>query len=116
MPCIAALESVKREREISPVEIETTHPGDLINRVFFVGYLKDFGRIYQQTIIDTYSSVAFAKVPVTAADALNDRVLSFFEKQRIPVLRVLTGRRTGYCGSPDQHPYSLHLRLNEIEL
>jgi len=59
--------------------------------------------------VDTYSSVAFAKVytakvPVTAADALNDKVLPFFEQQSIPILRVLTDRGTEYCGSPDKHP------------
>lgn len=73
---------------------------------------------------DSYSipsdSVAFAKVytakiPVTAADTLNDRVLPFFEQQNIPVLRVLTDRGTEYCGSPDKHPYQLYLQLNEID-
>lgn len=53
---------------------------------FYIGYLKGVGRIYQQTLIDTDSSVAFAElytawVPLTAADALNDRVRLFFEKQ-----------------------------------
>ena len=107
---LAALESAKRERESSPDEIETAHPGYLISQdTFYVGYLKGVGRIYQQTVVDTYSSVAFAKVytakvPVTAADALNDKVLPFFEQQSIPILRVLTDRGTEYCGSPDKHP------------
>jgi hypothetical protein len=82
--------------------------------------LKGVGRIYQQTVIDTYSSVGFAKVymakvPVTAADTLNDRVLPFFERQNIPVLRVITDRGTEFCGSPDKHPYQLYLQLNDIE-
>jgi len=85
-----------------------------------VGYLKGVGRIYQQTVVDTYSSVSFgkvytAKVPVTAADLLNDRVLPFFEEQEIPVLRVLTDRGTEFCGAPDKHPYELYLELNDIE-
>nr|VFK05861.1 MAG: hypothetical protein BECKH772A_GA0070896_105954 [Candidatus Kentron sp. H]VFK10374.1 MAG: hypothetical protein BECKH772C_GA0070978_107002 [Candidatus Kentron sp. H] len=51
-----------------------------------VGTLKGVGRIYQQTFVDTYSKVAFAKLyttktPITAADLLNDRVLPFFESQ-----------------------------------
>jgi hypothetical protein len=42
------------------------------------------GRVYQQTCIDTYSKVAFAKLydrktPITAADLLNDRVVPFFD-------------------------------------
>jgi transposase InsO family protein len=118
---LSALESAKRERESDPDEIETQHPGYLISQdAFYVGYLKGVGRIYQQSVVDTYSSVAFAKlytakVPITAADILNDRVLPFFDEQNIPVLRVLTDRGTEYCGSPDKHPYQLYLQLNEIE-
>jgi len=72
------------------------------------------------TVLDTFSSVAFAKVytakiPVTAADILNDRVLPFFEDQKIPVMRILTDRGTEYCGSLDKHPFQLYLQLNEID-
>lgn len=118
---LAALETAKRSRESNPDEIETQHSGYLISQdTFYVGYLKGVGRIYQQTVTDTYSSVAFAKlytakIPVTAADALNDRVLPFFEKHNVPVLRVLTDRGTEFCGSLDKHPYELYLQLNEIE-
>ncbi|MCX5810936.1 MAG: IS481 family transposase [Proteobacteria bacterium] len=118
---LVALEVAKKERESHPDEIETAHPGYLISQdTFYVGYLKGVGRIYQQTVIDTYSSVAFAKVytakvPVTAADILNDSVLPFFEDHYIPVLRVLTDRGTEYCGSADKHPYQLYLQLNDIE-
>lgn len=118
---LVALEIAKRERESHPDEIETAHPGYLISQdTFYVGYLKGVGRIYQQTVIDTYSSVAFAKVytakvPVTAADILNDRVLPFFEIHDIPVLRVLTDRGTEFCGSADKHLYELYLQLNDIE-
>jgi hypothetical protein len=42
-----------------------------------MGTLKGVGRIYQQTFVDTYSKVAFAKLyttktPITSADLLND--------------------------------------------
>lgn len=118
---LVALEAVRKERESHPDEIETEHPGYLLSQdTFYVGYLKGVGRIYQQTVIDTYSSVAFAKIytakiPVTAADVLNDRVLPFFEDQQIPILRVLTDRGTEFSGSLDKHPYELYLELNEIE-
>jgi transposase InsO family protein len=118
---LQALETAKRERENDPDEIETQHPGYLISQdTLYVGYLKGVGRLYQQTVIDTYGSVAFAKlyttkVPVTAADILNDRVLPFFEEENIPVLRVLTDRGTEFCGSPDKHPYQLYLQLNDID-
>jgi transposase InsO family protein len=35
---------------------------------FYVGTLKGVGRVYQQTVIDTYAKVAFARLP--AADLL----------------------------------------------
>ena len=57
------------------------------------------GRLYQQTFIDTYAKVAFAKLydrktPVTAADLLNDRVVPFYEAHDIKLSRVLTDRGT----------------------
>jgi transposase InsO family protein len=118
---LAALETAKRQRETDPEEIETEHSGYLLGQdTFYVGYLKGVGRIYQQTVIDTYSSLAFsklytAKVPVTAADILNDQVLPFFEEQEVPILTILTDRGTEYCGRLDKHPYELYLQLNEIE-
>ena len=118
---LAALESAKQKRASHPDEIETAHCGYLISQdTFYVGYLKGVGRIYQQTVVDTYSSVAFAKlytakIPITAADLLNDKVLPFFEQQDVPVLRVLTDRGTEFCGSLDKHPYELFLQLNDIE-
>jgi transposase InsO family protein len=118
---LRVLENSRKQRESEPDEIETHHPGYLLAQdTFYVGYIKGVGRIYQQTVIDTYSSVAFAKlytakVPVTAADALNDRVLPFFDDQGIDVLRVMTDRGTEYCGRLDKHPYQLYLQLHEID-
>ena len=77
---IAALEKKKQDDEACG-EIETAHPGYLGSQdTFYVGNLKGVGRIYQQTFVDTYSKVAFAKlyttkIPITAADILNDKVL-----------------------------------------
>ena len=92
----------------------------LAQDTFYVGYIKGVGRIYQQTAIDTYSAVGFAKlytakVPVTSADILNDRVLPFFESHMIPVIRVLTDRGTEFCGAPEKHLYELFLQMNEID-
>jgi transposase InsO family protein len=82
--------------------------------------LKGVGRIYQQTFIDTYSKVGFAKLydrktPLTAADLLNDRVMPFFEEHGIPLSRVLTDRGTEYCGQPDRHEYELYLAVENID-
>jgi transposase InsO family protein len=118
---LAALEQNHRERESCPDEIETHHPGYLLAQdTMYVGYIKGVGRIYQQSVIDTYSSVAFAKVydnktPVTAADALNDRVLPFFEEHEVMAQRMLTDRGTEFCGRDDSHHYELFLAMNEIE-
>jgi len=43
-------------------EIETAHPGYLGSQdTFYVGTLKGVGRVYQQTFVDAYSKIAFAK-------------------------------------------------------
>ncbi|BBP42491.1 IS481 family transposase [Thiosulfativibrio zosterae] len=117
---VVALEKKKHDDEVSG-EIDTAHPGYLGSQdTFYVGTLKGVGRIYQQTFVDTYSKVAFAKLyatktPITAADTLNDRVLPFFEQHELPMLRILTDRGTEYCGKAEQHDYQLYLALNDIE-
>ena len=82
--------------------------------------MKGVGRIYQQTFVDTYSKVAFAKLystktPITAADLLNDQVLPFFAAEEVEMLRILTDRGTEYCGKLEQHDYQLYLAMNDIE-
>jgi hypothetical protein len=117
---VIALERKKCDDEVSG-EIETAHPGYLGSQdTFYVGTLKGVGRVYQQTYVDTFSKVAFAKLyttktPITSADMLNDKVLPFFEKHELPVLRVLTDRGTEYCGKVEQHDYELYLAINDIE-
>jgi len=117
---VAALEK-KRHDDEAAGEIETAHPGYLGSQdTFYVGTLKGVGRIYQQTFVDTYSKMAFAKLyttktPITAADLLNDRVLPFFEHHELPMLRILTDRGTEYCGKAEQHDYQLYLALNDID-
>jgi hypothetical protein len=62
----------------------------LAQDTFYVGTLKGVGLVYQQTVIDTYYKVGFAKLytrktPLTAADMLNDRVIPFFDQQEIHI-------------------------------
>ena len=117
---IAALERKKHD-DVACGEIETAHPGYLGSQdTFYVGNLKGVGRIYQQTFVDTYSKVAFVKLyttktPITAADILNDKVLPFFERQDVPLLRILIDRGTEYCGRVEQHDYQLYLAINDID-
>ena len=87
---------------------------------FYVETLKGVGRVYQQTFVDTYAKVGFAKLydrktPITAADLLNDRVIPFFEEHDIPLQRVLTDRGTEYCGNPERHEYELYLAVEDID-
>jgi transposase InsO family protein len=117
---VQALEKKKQDDEACG-EIETAHPGYLgAQDTFYVGTLKGVGRIYQQTFIDTYSKVAFAKLyttktPITAADILNDKVLPFFDDNRLPLLRIITDRGTEFCGRAETHDSQLYLAINDIE-
>jgi hypothetical protein len=89
---VKALEKAQQEKEAHG-EIETEHPGYLgAQDTYYVGTIKGVGRIYQQTFIDTYSKLAFAKLydrknALVAADLLNDRVLPFLEEKEVPLLR-----------------------------
>lgn len=117
---IAALER-KREEQQESGEIETAHPGYLGSQdTFYVGNMKGVGRIYQQTFVDTYAKVAFAKLyttktPIAAADLLNDRVLPFYQEHEVALLRILTDRGTEYCGKVEQHEYQLYLAVNDVD-
>ena len=117
---VAALEKAKVDKEAHG-EFESECPGYCgAQYTFYVGTLKGVGRIYQQTFIDTYAKVGFAKLydrktPVTAADLLNDRVLPFYEAHEIPLLRILTDRGTEFCGNPETHDYELYLAVEDID-
>jgi transposase InsO family protein len=117
---VAALEKATADKEAHG-EFESECPGYCgAQDTFYVGTLKGVGRIYQQTFIDTYAKVGFAKLydrktPLTAADLLNDRVLPFYEAHGIPLTRVLTDRGTEYCGSADHHEYELYLAVEDID-
>ena len=117
---VAALEKAKSAKEAHG-EFESECPGSCgAQDTFYLGTLKGVGRIYQQTFIDTYAKVAFAKLydrktPITAADLLNDRVLPFYDEHGIPLCRVLPDRGTESCGSPERHEYELYLSVEDID-
>jgi transposase InsO family protein len=117
---LAALEKAKAEKEAHG-EFESEHPGYCgAQDTFYVGNLKGVGRVYQQTFVDTYPKVAFAKLydrktPLTAADLLNDRVVPFYDSHGVKLLRVLTDRGTEYCGNPERHEYELYLAVEDID-
>lgn len=117
---VAALEKAKQEK-VAHGEIQTEHPGYLLAQdTYYVGTIKGVGRIYQQTVIDTYSKNAFAKLydrknALVAADMLNDRVLPFYEEHRLPILRILSDRGTEYCGAREHHEFQLYLAIEDID-
>src|ERR1700741_5371561 len=117
---IAAMEKAKADKEAHG-EFDSECPGYCVAQdTFYVGTLKGVGRVYQQTAIDTYSKVAFAKLydrktPLTAADLMNDRVVPFFDEHEIVVSRMLTDRGTEFCGKPERHEYELYLAIENID-
>ncbi len=117
---LVALEKAQLEKDAHG-DFESECPGYCgAQDTFYVGTLKGVGRVYQQTFVDTYSKVAFAKLyeqktPITAADLLNDRVLPFFEENDIRLIRVLTDRGTEYCGDAQKHAYELYLAIEDID-
>ena len=117
---VVALEKAKAEKEARG-EFASECPGYCgAQDTFYVGNMKGVGRIYQQTFIDTYAKVAFAKLydrktPITAAELLNDRVLPFYAEHDIPLLRMLTDRGTEFCGNPERHAYELYLAVEDID-
>jgi hypothetical protein len=116
---IAALEKAKADKEAHG-EFESECPGYCgAQDTFYVGTLKGVGRVYQQTFIDTYAKVAFAKLydrktPITAAELLNDRVVPFYDEHDIRLCRVLTDRGTEFCGR-ESHEYELYLAVEDID-
>src|SRR6201989_906219 len=117
---VAAMEKAKADKEAHG-EFESECPGYCgAQDTFYVGTLKGVGRIYQQTFIDTYAKIGFAKLydrktPITAADLLNDRVVPFYEENGVPLQRILTDRGTEYCGTHDRHEYELYLAVENID-
>src|ERR1700739_4497111 len=118
---VTALEKAKTEKETHG-EFDSECPGYCgAQDTFYVGNLKGVGRVYQQTFIDTYAKVGFAKLydlktPIPAADLLNDRVVPFFDAHDVKLLRVLTDRGSEYCGNPERHEYELYLAVEDIDL
>src|SRR5215510_681120 len=116
---LAALEKAKVDKEAHG-EFESECPGYCgAQDTFYVGTLKGVGRVYQQTVIDTYAKVAFAKLydrktPITAAEILNDRVVPFYDEHGIRLLRMLTDRGTEFCGT-QSHEYELYLAVEDID-
>ena len=107
----------KANPEFKERHVESPYPGFLLCQdTFYVGHLKGVGRLYLQAVVETYSSLAFAKlytakIPITAVDLLYDRVFPFYEAEGLKVQAILTDRGTEFKGKADSHPYELFLEL-----
>src|SRR5215469_12081479 len=116
---VVALEKAKADKEAHG-EFVSECPGYCgAQDTFYVGTLKGVGRVYQQTFVDTYAKVGFAKLydrktPITAAEILNDRVVPFYDEHGIRLSRVLTDRGTEFCGT-QSHEYELYLAIEDID-
>jgi transposase InsO family protein len=87
---------------------------------FYVGTLKGVGKVYLQSVLDSFSRVAWgrlftSKLPLTAVQTLNNDVLPYFEERGIRIRTVLSDNGREFCGRPDRHPYELFLQLEDIE-
>jgi hypothetical protein len=114
---LAAIEAANpcfRERHV-----ESGAPGQLLSQdTFFVGHFKGVGKVYLQTVVDTYGSYAFgflhtSKVPECAVAVLHNDVLPCYQERGLPVEKILTDNGREFCGT-DTHPYELYLALNDI--
>jgi transposase InsO family protein len=101
--------------------VEAPQPGFLLCQdTYFVGTIKGVGKIYLQSVVDAHCSLGFgklhlSKLPMTAVDVLNERVLPFYEEQGVEVQHLLTDNGREFCGRPLGHPFELFLALNQIE-
>ena len=116
---LAALEKQEASKEAYG-EIDTAHPGYLgCQDTYYVGNFKGIGKVSGQVFIDSYSRLADTKLykektALTSADVLNDRILPWYQRHEVPLLRILTDRGSEYKGSLENHAYELFLSVEGI--
>ena len=117
---LAALQESQNPKE-KPMASSKANTGDRgAQDTFYVGNMKGVGRIYQQTFVDTYSKVAFAKLydrktPLTAADLLERPRHSLLRRRRRQAAAGVDRSRSEYCGNPARHEYELYLAVEDID-
>lgn len=100
--------------------VESSRPGELLCQdTFYVGRIKEVGRVYMHAVIDTFGSYAFGflhttKTPEAAVAVVHNDVLPFYREKSLEVSAILTDNGREYCGK-DSHPFELYLALNDIE-
>jgi len=101
--------------------VQAPYPGYLLCQdTYFIGTIKGIGKIYPQSVVDAHCSLGFgkvylSKVPMTAVDVLNDRVLPFYEEHSAEVEHLLTDNGREFCGRELKHHFELFLTINQIK-
>ena len=101
--------------------VESKAPGYLLSQdTLYAGKLKEVGKVYMQTVVDTYGSFAFGylhtgKLPDHAALILHNDVVPFYQKHGLKIEAILTDNGREYCGRLTHHHYEIYLELNGIE-
>ncbi len=98
---------------------ESSRPGEtLVQDALMIGILKNVGKVYLQSIVDTYSSYAFGflhigKSPDCAVAILHNDVIPFYKKLGVRIQTIITNNGREYCGTENHH-FELYLILNEL--
>lgn len=117
-------EQITKIEKFNPCFRERTNPTSgpaqlLAQDTIMVGSLSGIGKVYLQSVVDTYNSFAFGflhpgRLPDCAVAALHNDVLPFYHGQNIQIKAIVTNNGRQYCGT-EKHHYELYLILNEIE-
>ncbi len=95
-------------------------PGELlIQDTITLGKVAGLGKVYAQTVIDPYSSFAFAilhtkKQVQKSIQIIHQEVIPFYQSKSIPIESVMTDLGTEYTGKND-HPFEIYLNLNGVK-
>ena len=99
---------------------ESSRPGESLSQdIFYVTNFKGIGKVYLQTVVDTYSSYAFGLLhsvrnPIYAVSILNNHVLPFYKLLGLKINNIYTDIKRDYCGN-ETHSYKQYLVDNNIE-
>jgi transposase InsO family protein len=98
----------------------SNRPGEILAQdTILVGFLKGVGKIYLQSVVDTYNSFTFGflhlgKLPDCAVAILHNDVLPFYCQHNLQIQTIVTNNGREYCGT-EKHHYELYLMLSGIE-
>jgi transposase InsO family protein len=115
----AALAQAVADREAHG-EFSSMCPADCgAQDTLFVATLEDGTHVYQQSLLDTYSLLAFTALysspaPRTAVDLLRRQVVPFLAGHGLRLRRVFTDRGVEYCGAAGRHPFARHVKRARI--